>query len=154
MRIFDIIIDKLNETALFEMARNRAEAKSIVTNLSPEIFDHLLKLFVFSSPENKQGWIKELNAWLNKIDKIYLKPGSKKLDTQTLYNWLVFDSSPHYSENYVNSVVRKLKATNFKNVPIYDYDSTQVLNQILKILNDVSNDISNDIFTTIENYLP
>jgi hypothetical protein len=154
MKIFDVILDRLNETALFEMAYNRRKAQDMVTDLSPEIFDHLLKMFVFSSPENKQGWIGELNAWLSKINKIYLKPYSKKLDANTLYNWLIFDSAPHYSEQYVNSVIRKLQATTFKNIPVYDYDSTQVLNEILKILNNVSKDISNNTFTTIEHYLP
>jgi hypothetical protein len=154
MKIFDIILDRLNETTLFEMARSRAQAKDIVTDLSSEIVDHLIKLFVFNSPQNKQGWITEINAWLDKIDNIYLKPNAKKIDSTTLYNWLVFDSSPHYSGNYISSRVQKMLATSYKNVPVYDYDPDHVMKQILNILSNVCKSIGNDTFTSIENYVP
>jgi hypothetical protein len=154
MKIFDIILDRLNETTLFEMARSRAQAKDMVTDLSSEIVDHLIKLFVFNSPQDKQGWITEINAWLDRIDNIYLKPNAKKIDSTTLYNWLVFDSSPHYSGNYVSSRVKKLLATTYKNVSVYDYDSNHVMQQILNVLNNVCKSIGHDTFTTIENYLP
>ena len=152
--MFDVILDRLNETVLFEMARSRAQAKDIVTDLGAEIVDHLIKLFVFNSPQNKHGWITEINAWLDKIDKIYLKPKAKKIDSATLYNWLVFDSSPHYSGNYIGNRVKKMLATSYKNVPVYDFNPDHVMQQILIILNNVSKSIGNNTFTTIENYLP
>jgi len=92
VKITELLLDKFASTALFEMARSRKDAKDLITTLSPHIIAHLVKLFVLNSPENKNHWIKEINSWLNQIDDIYKKP-----DWQTIYNWIVFDSSPHYS---------------------------------------------------------
>jgi hypothetical protein len=154
MRIFDIIIDKLNETTLFEMAFERKKAKKTVTSLSPQIVKHLIKLFVFNSPENKTKWISEIDGWLNDIDDIYLKPDTEKLEYVDVHDWMINQSSPHYNGKYLDSVVRKLKSTTFKNVTTYDYDSNHIMEKILTILNNVCKSIGNDTFTTIEDYLP
>lgn len=154
MRIFDIIIDKLNETTLFEMAFERKKAKKTVTSLSPQIVKHLIKLFVFNSPENKNTWISEIDGWLNDIDDIYLKPDKEKLEFIDVYDWMINQSGPYYNGQYVESVVTKLKSTKFKNVTTYDYDSNHVMEKILTILNNVCKSIGNNTFTTIEDYLP
>jgi len=154
MRITEIILDKLANTKLFEMARSRKDAKDIVTSLSPQIFVHLLKLFVFDSKENKNHWVIEIDGWLNQIDNIYLKPSNKKPDWQTIYNWLIFDSSPYYNSEFLNGCVRKMKLTNYKNVVEYDYDADVVLNQILKIIEQVSKDLATpNKFITITDYM-
>ena len=154
MKISDIILDHIGSTSLFEMARSRADAKDIITSVSPQIFTHLVKLFVFNSPESKNHWIKEINGWLDQIDDIYLKPSNKKPDWQTVYNWLVFDSSPHYDEDYIDGKVKKWKATDYKNVQLYDYDASLVLNQVLKIIELATKDIAvPNKFTTVREYL-
>lgn len=154
MRLSDLFFDKIAETKLFEMARSRQDAKDKITDLSPMIIKHLIKLFVFNSPENKTHWITEIDGWFGQIDDIYLKPSKKKPDWQTVYNWIIFDSSPHYCPEYVDGVVRKMLKTDYKSVKVYDYSSELVLNQILKIIEQVCKDISTPHkFTSINHYL-
>lgn len=153
MKVTDIILDYISELTIFEMARSRQDAKRIVTDLSPQIVLHLIKLFVFNSPQNKQHWINEVNTWFGKIDDIYLKPSNKKPDWQTVYNWIVFDSSPHYDSNYIDSKVKKMINAEYSTNQLYDYDAESVLNQILKIVERCSKDMANDQFTTIGDYL-
>jgi hypothetical protein len=152
MRIVEIL-DALNSTRLFEMAYERKQAKDLVTSLSPQIFDHLLKLFVLESPNTTQHWIREINAWLFKINKIYLKPNKLKPQKNDLYNWLVFDSAPYYSEQYIDTEIKIMKRNDYKNIPIRDYDSSDVLNKILSIINQVSIAISNNTFESIEDFI-
>lgn len=135
------------------MSKSRKDAKNNITALSPQIFNHLLKLFVFNDPQNKNHWINEIDNWLNQIDEIYLKPTNKKPDWQTIYNWLVFDSAPHYSPEFIDLKVRKWKKSEYKSAMVYDYDGTVVLNQILKILEKVSKDIAGDKFVTAQDYM-
>lgn len=153
MKIGEIFLDYISSTKLFEMSRSRQDAKRIITSLSPQIFDHLIKLFVFNSPENKQHWIQEIDNWLAQIDDVYLKPSNKKPEWQTIYNWIIFDSSPHYSEEFITGRVNRWVNSSYKNVAVYDYDSTLVLNQILKIIERACKDMSvPNKFVTINQY--
>ena len=153
MKITEMLLDKIIDSTLFEMASSRKDAKRLITGLSPQIFGHLIKLFVFNSINNRSGWIKEINSWLNDIDDIYLKPSNKKPDWQTIYNWMIFDSAPHYTALYIDNKVKKLIATTFSDASVHDYDPETVLNHILKILEQVTKDIADDKFITLENYL-
>jgi hypothetical protein len=153
MKLFELFLDKFSESTLFEMAKSRKDAKNLITGLSPQIIKHLVKLFVFNSPENKSHWINEIDNWLLEIDDIYLKPSNKKLDWQTIYDWIVFDSSPYYSASYINSIVTRWKKTQYMNVQVYEYDAELVLNQILKIIESVCKDIEKPHkFESIQDY--
>lgn len=154
MKLFELFLDRLNETTLFEMAKSRKDAKNLITSLSPQIVKHLVKLFVFNSPENKNHWISEIDNWVLEIDDIYLKPSNKKLDWQTIYNWMIFDSSPYYSASYINGIVNRWKKTQYVDVQMYDYDAEIVLNQILRIIENVCKDLSEpQKFESIKDYL-
>jgi hypothetical protein len=153
MKLYEFFIDKISETAIFEMARSRKDAKDTITSLSPQIVHHLIKVFAFNDPQNQNHWLGEINTWLNQIDDIYLKPSNKKPDWQTLYNWIVFDSSPHYSPNYIDLRIKKWMAGEYKNTKLQDYSSEFVLNSILSILEKVVKDISNDRFVSIRDYI-
>jgi hypothetical protein len=69
IRAWAKIIDKLNETALFEMAYYRRDAKEKIIALSPPIFDHLLKLFLFELPLTREHWVSEIDNWFTQIKK-------------------------------------------------------------------------------------
>lgn len=154
MRIKDVLIDSLIDTKLFEMARSRAAAKDLITHLSPQIIHHLIKLFVFNSPENKNHWLKEIDGWLNQIDDIYLKPSKKKPDWQTIYNWIIYDSSPHYDANYIDGKIKKWAMYDYKDTETYDYDAEVILNKIFKVILEISKDIATpNKFISIRNYL-
>lgn len=155
MKLSEIILDKIADTKLFEMARSRKDAKTITTGLSAPIIQHLIKLFVFNSPENKQHWIKEIDSWITQIDDIYLKPSNKKPDWQTLYDWIVFDGSPHYDADYLNGRVRKWVNHDYSGVEVYDYDADLVLSQIFKIIENLTKDIAiPNKFISIKEFLP
>jgi hypothetical protein len=154
MKIVEILLDKFIASRLFEMARSRKDAKDIVTDLSPQIFTHLIKLYVFNSPENRDHWLKELNAWFNKIDDIHLKPSNQKPDWRTIYDWMIYDSSPHYDADFINGRVRKLKNTDYADTAIYDYDASTVLNEIFGVIQRVCRDLAkSNKFIKIEDYL-
>ncbi len=154
MKINELLLDKIASTKLFEMARSRKDAKDLITSLSPQIINHIIKLFLFDSAENKRYWIKEIDSWLNQVDDVYLKPSNKKPDNQTIYNWFIFDSSPHYDVEYIDGKVKKWVSTEYKNFQVHDYDTEFVLNQILKIIKQVSRDISvPNKFISINDYL-
>lgn len=153
MRLRELLLNGIMNTRLFEMAFDRQTAKNKVTSLSPLIFDHLLKLWVLNSPQTANHWYSEIDSWLNQIDNIYLKSSKKKPSKQDLYNWLIFDSAPHYSEEYMNHVITKWKRKEYATVPLRDFDTDVVLNQILSVIDKICMDISNNNFTTIDDYL-
>jgi hypothetical protein len=159
MKIFEVIADYLISTNLFEMSIVKKEAERNVAALSPVIFDNLIKLFVFDLPECRNGWIKELNAWLRFIDSIHLKQNNKKPEATVIYNWLVFNSAPNYTPEYVERRIQIMIEDEFEHARVYDYDAELVLNQIFKILDQVCKDIAKEErgvskFTNIRNYLP
>lgn len=149
MKILDIII----ATPLFEMAYSRKIAKDMVTELSPQIFDHLLKLFVFESPENVHHWRREITIWLLKINKLYLKSNTKKPSKEDLYNWLILDAAPHYSEKYIKNTIDIMLDDEYKNIKLRDYDVEFILNKIFGIIGKVCEDITSDKFRKIDDYL-
>jgi hypothetical protein len=154
MMLFELLLEKLSDTLLFEMAFSRKSARDQVSALSPEIFEHLVKLFVFQAPEYKKHWITEINAWLTQINRIYLKPSKKKPSWQTLYRWLVFDSAPHYDARYIDGLVNIWRENQYSDLVLHDYDSELVLNQILIILEKACQDIAEpNKFVSVNRYL-
>ncbi|MGI0076100.1 MAG: hypothetical protein ACREAU_01685 [Nitrosopumilaceae archaeon] len=154
MKLIEICLDKLNKTKLFEMAYERKKAIETVISLSPQIFEHLIKIFVFKLPHAKYHWIKEVNRWFTTIDRIILKPNNKRLTAEDIYEWMIFDSSPHYSVEFINSSVRRMLRMEFKDVAVSDYDANHLLNIILRIIQKVVKDIERDEYAGIEPYLP
>jgi hypothetical protein len=150
---FSGFIDYLNETMLFEMAYERKKAKEIVTSLSPEMFSHLIKMHVFDSPTSIHHWQAELNAWLLKINRIHIKPKSIKPDSKDLYTWFVYDSSPHYTAEYIKNEIRIMKRQEYKSLKMKPYEEDELLHITLDIIKRVMNDISSNDFETIEDYM-
>lgn len=154
MKIADLILDYIAETGLFEMAKSRQDAKRLITDLSPQVFTHLIKLFVLHSPENKNHWIKEIDSWLRQIDDLHLKPSNNKPKWQDIYNWMIFDSAPHYDRDFITARVDRRLKRDYPDLPVHDYDADAVLNQILKIIEHAAKDIAADKFDTVNQYLP
>lgn len=135
------------------MAFSRKVAKDKVVDLSPEIMEHMLKIFVLNSPENFKHWCNEINNWFRQIDKLRLKPNRSTIEADTLYHWIVFDSAPHYDVNYVLSTVSSWKRRKEIDVPVNDFDAEFVLNKILSIVKRIANDISKDDYRYFQHYL-
>jgi len=154
VQLKDIFLDIIIGTTLFKIARSRADAKQVITAQSPQIFEHFVKLFVFNLPDARDHWIIELNAFFNIINRIYLKPNNKKPDKNTVYTWMLFDSSPHYDINWVNGYVQNALQGEYKGVQLYDYDAANVLNKILSIIDRILIDIAQpNKFISVEYYL-
>ena len=150
MKVLDLLIN----TPLFEMAYERRKAKDLISDLSPNIVDHMIKLFVMHSPETKNHWISEINSWLFKIDAITLKPKNKRLQKTDIYEWLLIDNVPTYDASYVHRKIKHWKNSEYQNVIYTDFDAEFVMNKIKQILEHVCMDISNDNFQSVKNYLP
>ena len=152
MRIADLLVDQLNQTALFEMAHSRKDVKNQVTALSPAIFNHLLKLYVFDS-NSQQHWCHEINNWFNQINQLYYKGSNRKPHARDLINWMIDQSGPHYSVEYVQSQLLMMRSQGLGNVPTRDYDQTTVLDQILLVIKQVCEAIADDKWTSIDKFV-
>lgn len=152
MRFWEIIADKLAETAIFEMAFDRKSAKDKITSLSPIIFKHLVKIFVFEAPHISSHWIKEIDTWLDQIDDINLKK-NQNLDKNTLYDWLILDSAPIYDASHVNKIVRKMVRNEYPDLAMRSFDADEIANKVINIISAVCSDIAADKFDTIKDYL-
>jgi len=152
MKWQEFVLDKIAETKLFEMASHRSDAKKIVKSLSPNIIKHMIKIFVFESPTNTNHWSNEIDVWLNRIDEIGLKK-SGSIDKNTLYNWLILDSEPHYDGAYVSKVVRKMTKVEYPDIKVRNFDPDEIASTVIGILTRVCSDIANDEFVTIKYYL-
>lgn len=142
MKWQEFALDKLNETILFEMAHERKDAKNKITNLSPQLIKHIVKLFVFDSPDDINHWKGEINGWLSQLFDIRLKPNNKHPDKNTLYTWLILDSSPHYGEEFVGEMIESLREYSGYSAPVHDYDAGFVINKVLSIVDRICSDIS------------
>lgn len=127
MRAREFIIEKLNSTSLFEMAHDQQSAKKFVTSASPEIFEHLVKIYATKSPiERIDYWIKEINnKWLKKINNISLKPKNKRLSYDLLSTWMMEDAAPTYNSDHLIRVLRGLE---------YEYGSKNIKNMDIDLL--------------------
>lgn len=154
MRLRDLLLDILSETALFEMAMYRKEARQTVIALSPTIFEHFIKLFVMSSPNNTQHWINEIYAKFNIIDDILLKPNSNRLTANEIYKWMIYDAGPDYTPEYLTYVLQRLLRSTYKGVAVHPYDATHICNLILGIIQNIVKDIEKKQFNNLTDYLP
>ena len=153
MKLKEVFLDIIIGTKLFEMAYSRAKAEYLVTAQSPQIFKHFIKLFVFNLPDTRNHWIVELNSYFKIINDITLKPNNKIPDKHTVYKWLVYDSAPHYTAQWVSRFVKVSLLDEYKGVQIYDYDAEIVLNKILSIIDKILIDIEQRKFISVGNYL-
>lgn len=153
MRAIEFILEKLNETVLFEMAYSQQHAKNFVTGASSEIFEHMIKLFVCNvSYDTKQYWIKEINnKWLRKIDSIRLKSKNKKVSSELLARWMFEDAGPHYDVAYVQQIIDHLKEDEY--LLHTNLDLEEILQRIFSILSRICEDISANNFTKLSDYL-
>jgi hypothetical protein len=76
---------------ILEMAYPKRYVEQIITGLSDPINEHLIKLFGFEfSPELRQRVCQELDAWLDKIQRLRMKPDNRT-GTVKFYYDLLFD---------------------------------------------------------------
>ena len=74
-----------------EMAYPKRYVEQIITGLADPINEHLIKLVGFEfSPESRQHFRQELDTWLDKIQRLRMKPNNRT-GTPKFYYDLLFD---------------------------------------------------------------
>lgn len=145
MRLIELLIDKLTDMPLFEMAYERKQAWRIVNGVSYPLTEHLVKVLIMPHSIYKNYWLQEINGFLRKIDDIVLKPKNKRLTQRQYWNWLV--TEPEYR---IEKIIKHIQ---------YDYPKEQInvpndlTQKIHHILYRVSVDLGKDRFNRIEYYL-
>ena len=76
---------------LLEMAYPKRYVEQIITGLADPLNEHLIKLVGFEfSPELRQHFRQELDTWLDKIQRLRMKPNNRTGTTRFYYD-LLFD---------------------------------------------------------------
>jgi hypothetical protein len=76
---------------ILEMAYPKRYVEQIITGLADPLNEHLIKLVGFEcSPELRQHFRQELDTWLDKIQRLRMKPNNRT-DTPKFYYDLLFD---------------------------------------------------------------
>jgi hypothetical protein len=76
---------------LLEMAYPKRYVEQIITGLADPINEHLIKLVGFEfSPELRQHFHEELDTWLDKIQRLRMKPNNRTGSPKSYYD-LLFD---------------------------------------------------------------
>jgi hypothetical protein len=76
---------------ILEMAYPKRYVEQIITGLVDPINEHLIKLLAFEfSPELRQRFHQELDTWLDKIQRLRMKPNNRT-GTEKFYYDLLFD---------------------------------------------------------------
>ena len=76
---------------LLEMSYPKRYVEQIITGLADPINEHLIKLVGFEfSPELRQHFHQELDTWLDKIQRLRMKPNNRT-GTPKFYYDLLFD---------------------------------------------------------------
>lgn len=94
---------------LLEMSYNKSKAEAIITGLEDGLNAHLLKLVAFPfSDELKNHFRIEVDAWLDKIQRIRLRPNNKPGKPEFYYNILFREPFEPTPEQNVASVMQGL----------------------------------------------
>jgi hypothetical protein len=76
---------------IFEMAYPKRYVEQIIIGLADPINEHLIKLVGFEfSPELRQHFREELDTWLDKIQRLRMKPNNRTGNPKFYYD-LLFD---------------------------------------------------------------
>jgi len=151
VKIKEIIIDYFMSTTLFEMAHERQLVIDRVRSKARPIIDHLVYLHFYPDSDYADHWIKELNAFVDEFDDLYLKPGGRKKLTGNRYYQILFREPLEGDIKQLRKfITRALKKEGQPTVTVSD---TQLLEWLEKILHKLSYDVANDVFDDIKNYL-
>lgn len=149
--ISDWCLDRISQTAIFEMADSRSDAIAVVRGVSNPIIYHLLYLYLYPKSNALNHWKSELNNFLSIADDLYLKPtGKRKLTGQDYYRLLFLnplEGDIIQLSNRIKKIIRKEGPAQI-DINLYDLKSS-----LEKTLHKLSYDLSNNKFTDINDYI-
>ena len=138
------------QTLLTEMATDRKKAEKVINGLGDEIFKHLIKILYWIDDINYNKHINDIDTWLNKVDKIEIKPKSSRLKKSDYYNWLYDElhsssSQLRKSIKFISKEYGKLQKSGLNEEDLYL--------KLKQIYTELSLDLHSDNFNSIKDYL-
>lgn len=116
---------------------------------------HLIKLLVFAPGAERELWIRELDTWLDQVDRIYLEPDHVKPSAADLNFWLFRGAVVQYDAEYLGRRVSHWSRNRYQHLPKPEYSADQVLNSVQNIIQRISADIAvPHRFISVKRYLP
>lgn len=82
-------IEELDRSTVSDMAYSRRKAEQIITSLEDPINQHLIKLLAFEGG-SREHWLRELDAWLTRINRIVWTRTNRPFDA-AFYRRALFD---------------------------------------------------------------
>ena len=151
MKISEIILDKLNDTRLFEMAFDRKSAKQQFSNLTLQLKKHLIKIVAFKDGMNYQHHCHEINNWLDDLDTVRWNR-TQRLKKDTIMELLWDGPLGHGAiavEDTINTMIRVHNYT----VPRNQLSYHQIYELLFKVYDEMSFDLSRGKVDSIQHYL-
>lgn len=134
---------------IFEMANSLKNIKDNLDNMSAVVLEHLAKLAILDSPQNKNHWRQEVYNFLHRTQKI---KGTNKYPNSKI----IFDSTWGRNGDSFEDVFIRLALTEYKDIPVKSYDIkniTENAKQYFKWLSEKLGEnpviSSNEIYTKL-----
>jgi uncharacterized protein YozE (UPF0346 family) len=151
MRLSEIILDKLNETALFEMAFDRKEAMRKFQNLDYQIQRHLIKITAFKDGLNYQHHCSEINGWLDYLNDVKWNR-TQRLRKDIIMKCLWEGPLGHGTDSVKEPIEKWTRTYNYA-VPRNKLTYSQIYELLFRIYDEMSFDLSKGDVNTIQHYL-
>lgn len=150
MRIIDLLLDRLSETRLFEMAFERKKAVDKAISITNQLSRHMIKLIMYDQCQETNHWCTEVDSWLHDIQDTTLKASQRPLPYRDLMYLLYECPLEHISE-----VQKKMNRIHkqYLSHKIVEPDAGVVHKRLMDIYSQVCKDISEEKFETIADYL-
>lgn len=133
---------------ILEMAFERSRAESKITELAIPVLFHIIKILKWEDSINYSKHVEDINTWLFDIQRILIKPRSRRFKPELYYIFLfeeqiksIFDITL-----FINRDLRK-----YKNLKELNSDEI-IYEKLIKFYKQLSIDISINQFNGIENY--
>lgn len=95
----------IKESILNEMAMERSDAINRCMELGKKFIEHFDKIMNNKRSQSVNRWMNEMQGWFDQVDRIILKPKSKKILFTNLIDWFfTVGSSP---EEYLNKNIEE-----------------------------------------------
>lgn len=151
--ILNRTLDVVSSTKLFEMAYERRKALQHIRSIKGTLAIHTIKIMIFDAPDVLNHWLNEIQGYLTIINKIYIKPKTKKFSGDDYYE-LLWDEPFGHGVRSINDFRNGiLVEDSYKKLPRRNISDALIYERLEKFYHTISFDIANDKEINIINYL-
>lgn len=150
MKIREILLDRIIESKLFEMAFEKKIAMDKARHLQNQIARHMIKIAMYGKSDYVKHWIQEVDGWLYDIQDNKLKGTNRPLGGKDLRKILI--NEPLGTINDVQTKMNRI----YNEYPTLAIDEPNVDNiskMITWVLANSCDDIAGSLFKGIRKYL-